>query len=176
MKQKQIIDLVIAVVLILCGTLVLIFPLMSITNVKLIFTLILGFYSIINLIQFLTTRKSKDYESLFTTIASIITLIVALKINVALKPWNLAISLFIWVMFMALIKLKKCDYYNDRKNIVWIVRFMTLILFVLTGVLCTINLYFTEDVQVLVLGFFFYIHGILEIIDPISVYISDKET
>ena len=52
---------------------------------------------------------------------------------------------------------------------------MYLILFILTGVLTSINLYYTGDVQILVLGFFFLINGILELMDPLAAYIMEKK-
>ncbi len=175
MKLKQKVDLVTSLFLIFAGMITLILPVIDVINVKYIFISILSFYAVINLFQFIITYKSKDYEALFTVFASLITTIVAFQIDLALKPWNLAIVLFIWVIMMSLIKLKKCDYYHDRCNTVWAVRVVTLLLFIATGILCTINLYYGESVQVLVLGFFFYIHGILELIDPISVYLNEKQ-
>lgn len=175
MNKKQIVDLVTAVILILCGSILLVFPLFNIINIKIIFISVLAFYGIMNLIQFLLTYKSKDYEGLFTTVASLIALIVAWKLNIESIPWYLAVALFVWIILMSLIKLKKADYYNDRKHSAWILKIVTLILFILTGLLTTINLYYTSDVQILVLGFFYLIHGILELLDPLTVYLIEKK-
>ncbi len=174
MKRKQIVDLVTAVTLIIVGSLLLIFPLLKIINVKYIFMGVLSFYGVMNLIQYLLTTKSKDYEGLFTMIASIITLIILGLVNIEKNPLNLALTLFVWITLMSLIKLKKCDYYHDRHKKIYILRIITLILFVLTGLLCTINLYYEPQVQVLVLGFFYFIHGILELVDPITNYLISE--
>ena len=174
MNKKQLVDLITAIVLIISGAIVMIFPLMAIEDIKTILISILIFYAVINGLQFVHTYKDKDYEGLFTSIASIIGIIVAYKMDITGTPSNLAVALFIWVIFMSLIKLKKCDYYHDRNSKVWKIRIVTLVLFILTGVLTTINFYYTADVQVLVLGLFFYIHGILELIDPLSVYLYEK--
>ena len=128
-----------------------------------------------NLIQFILTKESKDYEGLLTCIASTIVLIIVWKLNVNQTPWYLALALFIWIICMSLIKLKKADYYHDRKNSIWILKIVTLTLFVLTGLLATINLYYTNDVQVLVLGFFYLIHGMLELLDPMTLYLIEKK-
>ncbi|MEG1647977.1 MAG: hypothetical protein RR325_04350, partial [Bacilli bacterium] len=117
----------------------------------------------------------KDYECLFTTFASLITFIVALKLDIQNVPWYLAVTLFIWIILMSLIKLKKADYYNDRKSNIWILKVVTLILFILTGLLATINLYYEADVQIIVLGFFYLIHGILELLDPLTIYLAEKK-
>lgn len=172
MNKKQLTDLIIAIFLVITGSLLLVFPLINYMDVKTIFCGVLIVYALLSGIKFVLTKKSKDYEGLLTFFASLITLIVALKINITLKPWNLAISLFIWVILMSLIKLKKSDYYNDRKNKMWIIKMVSLGLFILTGILATINLYYTVDIQILVLGFFFLINGILDLLEPLCSYIQ----
>jgi uncharacterized membrane protein HdeD (DUF308 family) len=174
MNKKQIVDLIIALLLILVGSIMLIFPILNFVKVKVIFLGVLGIYGILNLCQFLLTLKDKDYEGLLTMIASFITIIVALFLDIEITPWYLALSLFIWIILMSLIKLKKADYYHDRKNKVWILKIVTLILFILSGLLATINLY-SSDIQILVLGFFFLIHGILELVDPLTLYLMENK-
>lgn len=176
MSKKQIVDLVIAIFLIVIGSLLLIFPLFNFIDVKIIFLSVLGLYAFLNLFQFILTRKEKDYEGLLTSGASIIAFVVVCLLDVNKVPWYLAASLFIWVILMALIKLKKTDYYNDRKNKVWILKAITLILFILTGLLATINLYYENGIQILILGFFFLIHGMLELFDPLTVYLMENKS
>lgn len=174
MNKKQIVDLIIAVFLIICGSVMLVLPLVHFANVKTIFLCVLGVYAILNFIQFLLTREAKDYEGLLTALASLVILMVSACLDIAKTPWYLAACLFGWVILMSLIKLKKADYYNDRKNKVWILKTITLGLFILTGLLTTINLYYDNDIQVLILGYFFLIHGMLELFDPITVYLTDN--
>lgn len=76
---------------------------------------------------------------------------------------------------MSLIKLKKIDYYHDRQKKIWFLRMITLMLFILSGLLSVINLYYEKEVQILITGFFFFIHGILELVDPITNYLLDKK-
>lgn len=174
MKKKQIVDLIISVFLIICGSVMLLFPLFHFVKVKGIFLGVLGVYAILNLIKFLLTSKSKDYEGLFTSLASIIVFIIALKLNISQVPWYLALCLLIWIILLSLIKLKKSDYYNDRKNRMWIIKVISLVLFILVGLLTTMNLYYENDIQVLVLGYFFLIHGILELFDPLIISLKIK--
>ena len=175
MNKKQKVELIIATFLILCGSLVLIFPLFQFVKVKLIFILVLAVYGVLNLIKFILVRESKDYEGLFTTLASIVALVVVCFLDIDSVPWYLALSLFIWIIMMSLIKLKKVEYYNDRRNKTWILEVVTLILFILSGLLTTINLYYENDIQVLVLGYFYLIHGILELVDPLTIYLTGKK-
>ena len=66
MKRKQIIDLITAIILIVLGSIILLFPLLKIVNVKYIFMGVLAFYGIMNLLKFILTNEAKDYEGLFT--------------------------------------------------------------------------------------------------------------
>lgn len=175
MQKKEITDLIIALFLVLGGALILIFPIFKIINLKYIFIAVLSFYGVINAIQFILTSKDKDYESLFTVIASIITLIITGFIDIENSPMNLALALFIWIIFMSLIKLKKCDYYHDRNKQIWMLKIVTMILFILSGLLTVLNLYYEPEVQIIVLGFFYFIHGILELVDPITNYLLNKK-
>lgn len=168
MKRKQIVDLITAASLILVGSILLIFPLVKVLNVKYVFIGVLAYYGLMNLTQFILTSDSKDYEGLFTMFASIIVLVILGFLDVTSNPLNLALTLFLWVIMMSLIKLKKSDYYHDRKKRLWILRIITLILFVIVGLLSVINLYYDSATQIIVLGYFYFVHGILELVDPIS--------
>lgn len=174
MNRKQIVELVIAAFLIICGSVILLFPLFHFVKVKWIFLGVIGVYVILNIVKFIFSYKSKDYEGLFSAIASIIVFIIAWNLDIAKVPWYLALCLLIWIILLSLIKLKKSDYYNDRKNKMWVMEVITLMLFILSGLLTTMNLYYENDIQVLILGYFFFIHGMLELFDPLVHLISGK--
>ncbi len=174
MKKKQMVDLITSVFLIICGSVLLTFPLFYFVKVKSIFIGVLIVYAILNMIKFILTFKSYDYEGLFTSLASIIVLVVSIYLDINKIPWYLALCLLIWIILLSLIKLKKSDYYNDRKNKMWIMEVICLALFILAGLLTTMNLYYENDIQVLVLGYFFLIHGILELFDPLVISLKIK--
>lgn len=175
MKRKTMVDFIVAAVLIILGSVILTFPLFKLLDVKYIFMGVLGFYGLMNLLQFLLTTESKDYEGLFTMIASVATIILLGFLDVDDSALNLALVLFVWISMMSLIKLKKIDYYHDRKKKIWLLRMITLILFILSGLLSVINLYYEAEVQILVLGFFYFIHGILEFVDPVTNYFLEPK-
>lgn len=167
MKQKQKIDMVIALCLIFIGIILLILPMLCISNLYCLNIFIFSLYTILNLIQFIATRKSKDYEGLYSAIASLIILIINIVFNPTDSPRTLALLLMGWVTMMSLAKLKKMDYYHDRNDRMWKIRAFNLGFFILAGILTSINLAYSNEVQVIVLGFFMFIHGILELFDPI---------
>lgn len=167
MKEKQKIDLVCALILILLGIALLVMPLLNITSIKWLSIGIFAAYTVIHLVQFILTIQSKDYEGLHSAIASIVALVATILWNPTGIPKRLAMILMLWIILMSLTKLKKSDYYHDRKDRMWKYSATNLALFILTGILASINLAYSSDVQILVLGFFMLINGILELFEPI---------
>lgn len=175
MNRKTKADFITSIVLILYSGIVMLMPLLNITNVKWIFVSIMVVYLISNLINYLLVQKSKDKEGLYTSIISIVGILLAFLLNISLKPVNLALILLIWTFGESLVRLKKADYYHDRENSMWLVLIIVLFIFVFAGLLTTINLYYSSSVQILMLGNFFFINGILDIVDPIANYIKEKK-
>ena len=167
MKKKQIVDTIIAIILILTGSLLLVLPNFDFFQIKWLFSGVMITYAIMNLIKFIITKEAKDYEGLFTSLVSLIIGVVSFVYKLYETPMNLAVSLFIWIAFMSLIKLKKADYYHDRNNFMWLPRLILMILFIVIGLLTSINLYYNEEIQTIILGYFFFINGILDLMDPI---------
>ena len=167
MKFKQKVDTTIALLLILIGIILLILPIFNITNIKYLSIAIFIVYTILNLVQFILTKKSKDYEGLHSAIGSFIVVIASIVTSPESHPKTLAMLLMTWIIFMSLAKLKKMDYYHDKNDRMWKIRFLNLALFIITGILTCINLAYSSSVQILIIGFFMLIHGILELFDPI---------
>ena len=166
MKEKQRVDLITGLLLTFIAIVVLILPSFHITETRSIYLLIFSLYTVINIIRFIVLRKTKDLEGLFYAFASIVCLIQILVIKQTSSK-GLALILFTWIAIMSLAKLKKADYYSDRRDRMYKFGILDLVLFLLAGIIACINLAYPGDVQILVVGFFFLVNGILEIFDPI---------
>ncbi len=175
MDRRTLVEFITSCILIICGGVITILPILNIEDIKIVFITILIIYGVIHLVKNLLIMKTKEYSGIKTFIASVITLIIMLFLDVTDSPWNLALILFIWVILMSLIKLKESDYYHDNKNKLWKLNIINLVIFIIVGILTTINLYYTGDIQILVIGFFFLINGILELMDPLVAYIIEKK-
>jgi uncharacterized membrane protein HdeD (DUF308 family) len=167
MKNKQKIDMIIAIISIIMGVVLLILPLLGITSLKWISITVFSLYAILSIIQFSLTIESKDYEGLHSALSSIIVVIAHFFFDPAKSPRVLAIFILVWVLLMSLTKLKKADYYHDRRDRMWKYSATNLGLFLLTGLLASINLAYGLETQIIVLGFFILINGILELFEPI---------
>lgn len=175
MNRRTFVEFIIAWVIVFMGVIMICLPLLEFTNIKIIFGLFMLIYGIIHFIKSITTIVAKDYSGFEVAIACVVPLILMLFLDINDSPWNLALVLFIWVIIMSLIKLKESDYYHDRKNKLWKLNIINLILFIISGILATLNLYYTSDVQILVLGFFLLINGILELMDPLCAYLLEEK-
>ena len=173
MKTKQKIDTVINSFLVILGLLIIVIAALKYSNVKVIFLTVMFSYALLNLLQFLLTKSSKDYEGLYTCIASLAVGLIDLYFPFESEN-VLAISLMAWVTMMSVIKFIKTDYYNDRKDKMWKLRIVLLVLFMIIGIVTSISLNYSDNVRVMILGYFFLIHGILELIDPITKYLIGK--
>lgn len=173
MKPKQKVDFIIDLILMIIGIINIFLGVIHFNNIKSLFVIIMFLYTILNLVQYLLTKKNKDLEGLYTFLASLTIAIVAIFINLD-NTNNLTLLLLSWVILMSVIKFIKTDYYNDRKDRMWKIRIFTLVVFMIAGVLTGISFNFTNDVKVLVLGYFFFIHGLLELIDPLTKYVITK--
>ena len=174
MKKKQKVDLVIAIFLILIGIGLTLLPNFKILDLETILFVVMMSYATLNLIQFVLTRESRDYEGLFTSILSYWVGACGLYFDLFNGGIEMVTILLGWIVLMSMIKFKKCDYYHDRNNRMWIIRIVTLFVFILTGILTCVNLYYSKEVQILIIGFFFYIHGILEMVDPLTIYLMEN--
>jgi len=174
MERRTLVEFITAWILIICGSIITLLPIFNISNIKKVFIMIMTLYGIIHLIKNIFILNYKEYSGFSTALASGFSLVLLLFLDIT-DPWNLALILFIWIILISLTKLKESDYYHDKKNKLWLLNIVNLILFIITGVLTSINLYYTGDIQILVLGFFFLINGILELIDPVVAYIIEKK-
>ena len=174
MQKKQKVDLIIAILLCFIGIGLTLLPNFKILDLERILFVVMMAYATLNLIQFVFTKESKDYEGLYTSILSYGIGALGLYFNLFNGGIEMVTIIFSWIILMSMIKFKKCDYYHDRNNKMWIIRVITLLLFIVTGILTCINLYYSNEVQILILGFFFFIHGVLEMMDPLTVYLMEN--
>ncbi len=173
MKKKELVDLITGLSLMLLAGVILLLPTFKVNDLSFILKTIFGFYALIKLTQFLLIIKEKDLESLFTCLISLGALISLFLIEFTTK--NMVLVLLIWMGIMCLIKLKKADFYHDKKNKMWILRLFMLFAFLTAGLLTGINLYYEASVQTIIVGFFFFLNGVLDTIDPISLYLMESK-
>lgn len=156
-------NLIVSFVLTLLGVLMLIVPFLGYIEANKLLYITFSIYSLIKIIEVILTGKVGDNEDIYTAIACALAAISGFKFMSLNTPMVLGITLASWVGIMTIIKLIKLDYYHDRENGMFYVNLVTFSLFLLIGLLTSINFYFSETVQILMLGFFFVINGLLNL-------------
>lgn len=173
MKYKQKVDFLSNISFLFIGVLLLLLSLFNITHIKLLNMIVFSFISITNIIRYILVKSSKDYEGLHIFIISLICLILTILLDIT-NVKKLYYVIMVWVGFMSLANLKKMDYYHDRKDNMWKIQAFIFCVFLLTGLLTCINLAHSSSVQIIILGYFFMICGILKIIDPLVITLMKK--
>ena len=166
MKLKQKIDLIPGIIYLLIGTLYLLLPLYHITNIKNIIIISFIIISLASLTQFIINKNTKDYSGLYSLIVDIVLIGAFIYVDIH-NPRYLSMVLLGWVALTSLIKLKKSDYYHDRRDKMWKINIIMLIIFIFTGILTSIHLHYADSVKLIIIGYYLIINGILETMDPI---------
>lgn len=166
MKFKQKVDFFCSISFLFIGMILLLLSLFNIKNIKLLNIITFSFISIVNLIRYILVRSSKDYEGLHIFIASLLSLVFTVILDVT-NVKQLYYVIMFWVGVTSMANLKKMDYYHDRKDNMWKIQTFIFGAFLLTGLLTCINLAHSSSVQIIILGYFYMICGILKIIDPL---------
>ena len=159
-------------VILLFGCCFLLFPLFHITNIALVFRLFLAMFTIISLTGFVAQYKNKEYSSFLIFLISIILLILSFLVSLTEQPKILALSLLVWILFVSLAKVKRADFFHDRKSKIWCLEISLLFLFFLNGIFTCINFAFSETTTVLNFGYFTFLYGVLEIQEYLLIYFT----
>lgn len=173
-KLRDKTNIIVSFVLLLMGILMLIVPFLGFMEPNMLLYVVFSIYALIKIIEIIIVKNStNDYEDIFTAIACALAAVSGFKFINYDSPMVLSITLASWVGIMSIIKLIKLDYYHDRENGMFYVNLVTFSMFLLLGLLTSINLYFNETVQILMLGFFFVINGLLNLAeDGIRILVS----
>ncbi len=176
MKKKLVYDSLAAGVITLLGIVLLMFPEGIFEDMNSILFIVMATYTAVKLLQYFLTRvpKDRDYENLLTAIACVLAATSALVFNFQDSAMVLAFTIIGWVFIVGIVKLVKVDYLMDRKNNMWYIKMIDFTLFVLIGVLTTVNLYYSTIVQTLILGFYLVLNGGLELIYPVVSHLLEK--
>ncbi len=165
-------DVGLASLIILNGVFLLLCPILKITdfNVLLIgtFLLISGVY----LVRFLINMKNNFYLMALNGLVSLGMIFALILTEASSNPKMLAICLMFWIMFMALIKLKNADIFHDKKNKLWLIDIIFMILFIIIGILTCINFLYSNETSILIFGYFIFIVGTFDLITIIINYLT----
>lgn len=178
MNKKEKINLIVSGILIILGIGLIIYPQIGEANPINLLYIVFGIYGIIKVAEYFICKQKDDREDLYTGIISIVYALTSIKYANSTSLVVLSLTFATWTAIMSIIKLVKLDYYHDRKNKMLNINIMTFLLFLIIGMLTSFNLYFEDTVKTLIIGYFFIINGVLNMLEDttrICLNINNKE-
>ena len=161
-----------ASVIFVLGVFILIGPVLQIQDFSFVYPLFFGIYALAELIIFSLSYQRKEYTSFFSFLISFLLFILTFVFDLTSRPNIIAFSLLLWILVNALVKLKRADYYHDKKSRMWTVEIVLLIIFFISGIMTSMNFAWGETAQILNLGYFVLICGILKIVELLILYLT----
>lgn len=115
--------------------------------------------------NYLLTRKIRGMHSLYVSLACIIAAFSGLRY--LSEPSNMVISFTLigWIVMMVIIKLIKIEDLRNKNNYSVFINIFAMSLFILLGFLVVTNIYKGISNTNLMLGFYFTVNGILNILE-----------
>ena len=133
-----------------------------------IFYIVMLLYFGLEFTNYLLTRNQTGMNSLYISLTCFIASVSGLKYMDEPSNLVLTVTLIGWMVIMLIIKLIRIEDLRNKMNYSVFINIFSMSLFILLGFLTITNLYKEITNQVMVLGFFFTINGILNILEVIG--------
>ena len=128
----------------------------------------------LDFINYILTRKFTGVDYLYKSLASIIASVSGLLYIDEQASLVIGYTLVGWLIIMLVIKLIKIEELRDNLNPLVFVNIFTMSLFILLGFLVSTNIFLEISNIPLLLGFFFTINGIINMIENVGSIVFDK--
>lgn len=172
MTRKQVIDLITSGLILITSSVALMFN--SLYSFKTIYLLISIFTIGVLMYLLRLIFCQNKISSTFLMISNIVGLMLLYFLNYK-NPINLIILLFMWTTLVSFIKLNENKSIKENDKNMWIAKTILLVVFMVSGLLTIITLYDNAIKPIIEIGYFFYIYGMLEIINPIAELLFKKD-
>lgn len=133
-----------------------------------IFYIILLLYFGLDFTNYLLTRKESGLNTLYKALVSMIASFAGLKYASSSSNIVLSVVLGGWSFAMLVIKLIRIEELRDKNDYSIFVNLFCMSLFILLCFLTITNLYLNISNKVMILGFFFVVNGIINIVEVLG--------
>lgn len=167
-KNKNVILIITSILTLFIGLIFFIEDSIKFINGCEIFYIAMLMYFGLEFINYLLTKNKTGTNSLYISLACLIASVSGIKYMNEPTNMVLTITLIGWMVMMVVIKLIKIEELRDNLNNSAFINMFSMSLFILLGFLTITNLYKGISNQVMILGFFFTVNGILNIVEVIG--------
>jgi len=170
MKRYYSIQIIIDVCIIILGLLIYFFPNIVSVNPIMTFYLLMAFYSVLELLEYLFGGETK--ESLYLFISAGVCAFSGCFLHGLSPKGVISITLAVWVLMLAIIKIMNLENIYKTKNRLFIIKIGSTSFFILMGSLISINIYFNISVISYMLALLFLSYGFVEMFVDMLDYLS----
>ena len=167
-KNKNIILLITSILVLLLGISFFLTDYITFVKSSEIFYLIMLLYFGLEFTNYLLTRKVTGMHSLYISLACIIASVSGLKYMNEQSNMVIAFTLIGWMVIMLIIKLIRIEDLRNKNNYSVLINIFTMSIFILLGFLTITNIYKEMSNINLMLGFFFTVNGILNLVETVG--------
>ena len=153
-----------SMILILIGIVTLILPLFNISNVKAVLIGIMLVYATIYMLKYLS---NKGLKKMLLALGSLINAGIIYLLDFQKNPRAILFVFLFWVVILAFAKLFQTDMYHDKNDKKWIISLSGFVASIILGLISCISLHYGNNTQILVLGFYFFFIGFLDLVDSL---------
>ncbi len=161
-KEKNVIHFIVGILLVFYGSLLMCAPMFGFENFNFF---VLGFFALFGILKCISglfMEDKKDYTSLLNGVISLIFAIVLFFFDFITNPESFAMVILFFALCTCFVKLKKADYFHDRKSKFWLIEIASLVFFLLLSILFSLNLYYSNDVLFIFFGMYVFFIGVFE--------------
>lgn len=137
-------------------------PLIKIVDLRRILLVLYISFGFISAFKFLLKKVFNDFETMYQTIAALVFSLIFYYINLD-SVKKLALLFTIWIFTMSLTKLIKCDYYHDHKNPLWISKAISVLIFIIIGLVCSVSFSQGKIIIIIMISFNFLLSNIIDL-------------
>lgn len=172
MKKSDAVQLIIDAIIIVFGLCMLIFPGSARLNPNNVFTITMGIYAFLELLEYIFDRTRIEPLCLFFSSGT------AAFSSYFLREYSanyvLSITIAVWAFAIAVVKFINFKGIYEKKTHLFIIRLAMMSSFTLFAVLVSINLYYRLSTIMFMLAFMYMGYGILEIFGDFCSYLSEN--
>ena len=168
LKTKNIILIITSVSLLIIGILFFLEDYISFIDGDKIFYVVMLLYFGLEFTNYLLTKKMTGMNSLYISLVRLMASVSGILYGSKDTSLVITITLGCWMFAMLIIKLIRIENLRNNLNVSVFVNLFTMSMFILLGFLTLVNIYKEISNITMMLGFFFVVYGILNLIETIA--------
>lgn len=173
-NPEILISIVLNILYIITGSILMTFPALGMVEPIYFISIIFFIFSFLNIAAYFMAKKNIDYELLFMALLNLLIGTFLFIMQYEEESFILGTFVLAYTIGTLLIKGYYTEILKRKNNNMWKVKFVTLFLLGLIGLLTSINLYNEMSVYTIMFAYYFITFGIINLFEPISKYLTQS--